>query len=257
LIDAVNGNPIANATVEVREGFNNYDGGVEVSTLTNATGDFRVELEQGYYTFTFAKEGYVRAHRNVSVSDNLTMEFTMAPMLQEEGALRIVLTWGATPSDLDSHFVKLYCNSDNSSDCQVAYHVAYYNMHPTDEAFLDRDDTTSYGPETITVYYVDSNATYRYYVHNYSYSYDTNSTSLSASQAMVTVYWGDHEWEFPVPQGQGNAWKVFEIVNGTLIPCTDNCLFGVHGSHDSLLGLYKLLPNDWDSIWFIDLPKKQ
>jgi len=257
VIDAVNGTPVANVTVEIREGFNNYDGSVIANAITNNDGRFQVQLEDGYYTFSFRRDGYVTSHRNISVSDDVTMDFALAPLLEGEG-IRIVLTWGANPRDLDSHLVKLHCDPGNSTSCQVDYHVAYYNMHPTEEADLDRDDVTSYGPETITIHYLDTNATYRYYVHNFSYGWQANSTSLSSSEATVTVYWLDGTVrEFHVPQGVGNAWKVFEIVNGELVPCTDNCLFGVNGSHDNRLGLYRLLPSASESYYFYRLPPKK
>ena len=51
--------------------------------------------------------------------------------------LRVVLTWGKTPDDLDSHMIFLAT-------------TLLENKTGTD-AELDVDDTDSYGPETITL----------------------------------------------------------------------------------------------------------
>ena len=65
--------------------------------------------------------------------------------------LRIVLTWGEYPWDLDSH---LY-GKDKLTDSDV-FHTCYwaknYYQGSTAIAKLDVDDTTSYGPETTTIY---------------------------------------------------------------------------------------------------------
>ena len=56
------------------------------------------------------------------------------------GQLRIVLTWGETPRDLDSHL-------DLPSGC----HVYYGRKQCNGEASLDTDVTDSFGPETINI----------------------------------------------------------------------------------------------------------
>jgi uncharacterized protein YfaP (DUF2135 family) len=73
---------------------------------------------------------------------------------------------------------------------------------------LDVDDTSSYGPETITVSSVED-GTYRYFVHNWSRN---SSSELSNSGATVKVYFGSSSeaaYTFYVPQGYGYYWNVF------------------------------------------------
>jgi len=124
------------------------------------------------------------------------------------------------------------------------------------DANLDTDDTSSYGPETVTINNLNSASTYRYYVHNYSNGSDHNDTNLKASNAKVEVYYGDQSKTFYVPNENGNAWKVFEIVNGEIVPCTTGCLFGVDGDTDSNLGLRKLERGSFDKRFFRNLPTK-
>ena len=128
------------------------------------------------------------------------MTYAISPVMKNLDGLRIVLNWGANPLDLDSHIV--YPNN----------HIYFENMKGTD-ALLDVDDTTSFGPETITIERKHDNERYVYAVHNYSEGSNPNSTSLSASQAKVFVYVGQTLIKtYYVPQNKvGNLWAVFAV----------------------------------------------
>ena len=80
---------------------------------------------------------------------------------------------------------------------------------------LDVDDTTSYGPETITLK-ADGSSPYYYYIHRYA-----GSGSLATSEAQVRIYQGSALiGTFNVPSdGDTNLdyWNVFAIKNGELI----------------------------------------
>ena len=168
----------------------------------------------------------------------------------EAGQVRIVLSWGENPSDLDSHLVRL---TNNVKD----YHVYFGDMRPANaDANLDTDDTSSYGPETTTINNLSSTSIYKYYVHDYSNGGNHNDEILKASGAKVDVYYGDQSKTFYVPNENGNAWKVFEIVNGEIVPCTSECVFGVDGSGDNNLGLRKLERSNLDKSYFRNLPSK-
>ena len=83
-------------------------------------------------------------------------------------------------------------------------------MDPADNASLDVDDTSSYGPETITI--TEMSGIYTYYVHDYSNKYEENNTQLAASGATINVYLGSGsmpEYTFYVPNGVGTSWHVF------------------------------------------------
>ncbi|RJP49241.1 MAG: hypothetical protein C4583_12945 [Anaerolineaceae bacterium] len=117
--------------------------------------------------------------------------------------LYFVLTWGSSPSDLDSH---LWLPP------ATPYHV-YFARRGSQTAFpfasLDRDDVNGYGPETIGIlsYYA---GTYKYAVYQYS-----SSGTLSASGAQVRVYrYGALIQTYNVPSGTGRWWYVLDV-NGS------------------------------------------
>ncbi|WP_457621845.1 carboxypeptidase regulatory-like domain-containing protein [Persephonella sp.] len=251
ILDALNSYGIANATIEFREGQNITSGEPITTIVTDASGFYSVELPAGVYTGLVKAEGYKSTGFTFVVIANETnnKDVSLSPVLQE-GEIRIVLTWGEFPSDLDSHLVKLV-------DDSVQYHVYYSNMSPTDEAFLDVDDTTSFGPETITIINPDSSAVYRYYVHDYTTYSGSDSMNLANSGATVKVYVGEDEYTFFVPNLPGTAWKVFEIVNGEIVPCIgDSCVFGVSGATDPLIGTLSV-SSSFDKDIFNNLPDKR
>lgn len=100
------------------------------------------------------------------------------------------------------------------------FHVYYSNKRGyyagTKVAELDLDDTSAYGPETVTITlkadYVEKGE-FRYSVHNFSAGNSATSDSLSASDAIVHVYIGNNlSRTFYVPQNKlGTVWHVFNI----------------------------------------------
>jgi uncharacterized protein YfaP (DUF2135 family) len=129
------------------------------------------------------------------------MTYAISPIMKDLDGLRIVLNWGAEPTDLDSHLE--YPNN----------HVYFQHKNGTD-VLLDVDDTNSFGPETITIERKRDGEYYVYSVQNYSYINDPHYlTGLSTSQAKVFVYVGQTLMKtYYVPQNEsGNVWVVFAI----------------------------------------------
>jgi hypothetical protein len=123
-----------------------------------------------------------------------------------EGSLRIVLTWGENPNDLDSHLTGPQTNGSR-------FHCYYRNQMPNEQVNLDVDDVTSYGPETITITTLMA-GTYRYSVHNYSERYlSSAATGIANSPARVAVYSSEGLIaEFIAPAATpGDTWRVFEL----------------------------------------------
>lgn len=116
----------------------------------------------------------------------------------------ITLSWGETPTDLDSHG----WTPDGTE--------VYFAAKGTVEAFpfmeLDVDDITSFGPEQISISQLLPGAT-SYAVHNYSDRCEENNVNLAASGATVQVVRdGEELATFTVPtDGVGVWWDVFEI----------------------------------------------
>ena len=179
---------------------------------TNSQGNYSIgQVPTGNQNVRATANGFTQLTEtgNVPANSTLTLNFSLSPTLAA-GEIRVVLTWGQNPTDLDSH---LWLPPSN------AYHV-YYNARgsctSSPWACLDVDDITSYGPETITIKQ-RYNGTYIYAVYNYS-----NSPSINSSQGVVRVY-GQSGLvaTFNVPaSGSGRWWYVFDLngSNGAITP---------------------------------------
>ncbi|POA29110.1 MULTISPECIES: tetratricopeptide repeat protein [unclassified Pseudomonas] len=128
------------------------------------------------------------------------MTYAVSPVMTNLDGLRVVLTWGATPRDLDSHMIFPGNN-------------IYFGSKQGTDAHLDVDDTTSYGPETITLEKKHYGESYVYAVHDFSNGGNPSSSELSNSQAKVFVYMGQSLVRtYYVPQNRsGNLWTVFRM----------------------------------------------
>ena len=84
-------------------------------------------------------------------------------------------------------------------------------------ARLGLDDTTSYGPETVTITLksdlIENGSVLKYSVHDFTNRGYSNSAVLSLSNAAVHVYAGNNLVEnYFVPKNKvGTVWHVFEI----------------------------------------------
>ena len=259
--DAVNGQAVSGAELEVRYAWNNPGEGEVVARMeTNSSGYYETEtwnilgiligLPAGNYTVHATCEGYADTDYNVVVlPDEIRtgMDFTMSPEMEGED-YRIVLSWGASPSDLDSHYNGL--TTDGYRD-----HV-YYSNKGGYTANLDRDDTSAYGPETITVTdFEDLADGFVYSVHNYSDRSSTSSTVLSNSGAIVEVYRGAELIRtYNVPTGRdGTVWHVFSINDAGRI--TDLNSFEYESSPSNVGASYVGTASNLAATLFVDVPK--
>ncbi len=215
--NAFTGNAEENVQLNFRSGLNTRQGTLVKTVTTNASGNYTVTLPTGYYTAEATKSGFVTAYFNLISIGGITtgnQNFSITPVVAGD-AYRIVLTWAETPADLDSHLTGPNTTGER-------FHVWYRNKNysgGSTNAQLDVDDTTSYGPETITLTNPVANEIYRYSVHNFTDRADSMNTRLSnVSRAKVTLYRGSTLLrEFTVPPGQtGTIWTVFELENNTI-----------------------------------------
>lgn len=201
--NALNGNPIKDAVVEIEDvGLYKTDHEGKVK--------FPRKIEEGGLTVRFQAEGYIPTDLTVEVIAGTIFNnrISVSPEMALE-YFRVIVDWGRNPDDLDAHFIK-----------EDEYHISYRNMKTADDgvAILDRDDTDKFGPETITVREIETDAAYEYWVKDYSNRDDDNSRRLSRSGAAVKVYGNGKLLEYiTVPDGQrGNKWHVFVIRNGKI-----------------------------------------
>lgn len=128
------------------------------------------------------------------------MTYALSPVMHSLDGMRVVLTWGETPADLDSHLV------------YTGNHI-YFSHQRGDDANLDVDDTTSFGPETITLERKHFGTSYVYAVNDYTHLGEPGSSALAASGAKVFVYVGESLVRtYNVPKNKvGNLWTVFRL----------------------------------------------
>lgn len=214
--DARTGYAVVGVTVYIRAGLNNIRGEILKTVTTDASGNYTVsDLAPGNYTAQIVDERELADESlrfgsltvAIKVLPNQTISNQNATVSNSAGleldGLRAVLTWGATPSDLDSH-MRIQLKNGNQA------HVYYSNKSGLNTS-LDVDDTDSYGPETVTVSSIGEGV-YTYYIHDYTNRNSSSSTALSNSGATVTIYLGGSmtpAYVLNVPAGRGNYWNVF------------------------------------------------
>ncbi len=202
--NALTGKPINDAIVNVNN---------EKEYETDFKGRIKIQLEEenGVFPLKFEHPEYITTELEFEIMAGTIWanQFSISPVLPM-GTIRIVLDWGPKPKDLDLHLVK-----------KESYHISYRKMKSASDnsAWLDRDDLTGYGPETITVKDVDERAEYVCYVKDFSNQSDKSSTELSESGANIKIYGEQNRLleQIRLPGNMGGIfWKVFTIERGQI-----------------------------------------
>ncbi len=219
IMNAITGDPAPNINLAIRQGRNNTSGPIIQTVVTDEYGEYEVELLGGNYTMEITAPGYISTIANLIALGGLTtyeQNGTISPEGVLDDGLRVVLSWGGNPDDLDSHYTGPAAEGGR-------FHVYYGDREFEDtnnEAYLDVDDTSSYGPETVTVIKRVDVGTYTYGVFNYTDYDEENNSNLANSDAIVRVYRGNVLIAtYNVPSNKvGNLWRVFEIRDGEIVP---------------------------------------
>ena len=219
VVNSLTGYGMEGVTLRFLPDWNSYTGddGLQGATVagtvvTESGGGYSIELPIGNYTAVATCEGFLSDAFNVIVQPGTTthQNGTITPQTTGDSYL-ITLTWGENPSDLDSHMVGTLGDGRR-------FHV-YYNDKTWTEGGetvceLDYDDTTSYGPEHVTLN-ASGDAPYYYFVYRYA-----GSGLVSTSGAKVTVHQGNvliAEYNVPTDQGGADYWNVFAIRDGRIL----------------------------------------
>jgi hypothetical protein len=211
-ITDVQGVGISGVTIKFRQGADSRDGDVVGTVVTDDEGYYTAYLAPGQYTGEMSGTGILKTYMYASsLSDRFNVK-------QNETAIRatgmdsvkIVLTWGVSPSDEDSHLEGP--TADGGRFHTWYADKIYQGGDGIRYADLDWDDTDSYGPETTTIYKLED-GNYRFYVHNYS-----GEAPLVGSGAKVEVYKGSSETAnntFTIPNDTSKTdagyWFVFDM----------------------------------------------
>ena len=125
-------------------------------------------------------------------------------------SIAVTLSWGANPSDLDTHLVA------------PDYHVDWTNLGSLSVfpfTSLDVDDTTGFGPEVLTISQFTTSGRYVYSVHHFA-----GSDTITTSPARVELNYNGETFIFAPPTGQTDGditWNVFEIIVGVDLNVSD------------------------------------
>lgn len=207
--DASTGSALEGAAIRVLDG----TGGEVAMGTSSSSGSFYVEAPPGTYSVSVSATGFITDVTEdvgiVSGGDTDLQQIVLS-RLQGEGETQMVLTWGETPSDLDSHLT----GPDGQGSTFHVYHGFRGSLTSTPFAFLDVDDTSGFGPETMTIAQ-QFEGTYCYYIYNFS-----GSPDISTSGASVDVMQNNAVVEtFSVPTDQTGAyWTVFSMSGSTITP---------------------------------------
>ena len=198
------GQPVANALVE-SEGVT-YSGSSRAYTTTD--GSFQIPIRKDGRATIIARAGTQLT--NTATAGPAVSNIALDPCLvttTSTGGFSIKLTWGASPSDLDS-----YLFTPNSY--RVSFRTAELgSLIALPFAQLDIDNQRSFGPEVVTITKL-MQGTYVYAVHNYSRSQNSVAPGITESPGRVDLSHSGSTSVFAPPAGEGSKrwWHVFNIV---------------------------------------------
>ena len=203
------GEPVSNARVK-SEGVD-YNG--TATAYTNALGEFRIPARIESLVLVSATKNGISTNTRSVPTGIAGSTYTMSSCLilgSTDSTATIKLTWGENPRDLDSHLT----GPSGGGEFHV-YYGSQGSLSAAPFANLDVDDTSSFGPEIITINQFE-NGTYTYYVRHFS-----GSANISASGARVELNVDGNISIFTPPAGatsSGDEWHVFELVvsNGSI-----------------------------------------
>jgi hypothetical protein len=206
VVDAQTGDPLAGVAIVL-------DGGGGAAS-SGGSGSFTIgSAPTGTYTLSASLEGYATSTGSVTIAADQTTETVIALVALSSGSgetIVVVLSWGSSPSDLDLHM-------SGPDGAGGRFHAYYNNKSPAGHVFLDLDDTSSFGPETMTISTSVDGAfvagEYRIWVHKFS-----STPAFNVSGATVTVFaLGAQLAQFPISGAPSeNAIDLWHVVDLTI-----------------------------------------
>ena len=253
--DARTGQALSGVTLEARAGVNNTTGQTISSTTTDSAGGYSLQTPPGTFTVVAKFSGYADGVIIVgNVQGTTTANLSLSPSGSND--IRIVLQWGATPSDLDSHLT-----GPDKANPGTRFHIYYASRGSlTADPFagLDVDNTSGFGPETITITQ-QSTGVYRYSVYDFTDGGETTGSQLAGSGAHVDLYInGVQVQQFFVPNQPGTLWTVFEL-NGSAVTPKNTMSFPTSDVNITAPGIGSDIRLDQASLWhdIVTHPKRR
>jgi hypothetical protein len=178
------------------------------SSVTDAAGNFTVAMKKSATAAFTGSKGADLLTNTVSKSSS-TANFSsttcliLAPIAN---SIKIKLTWGQNPNDLDSYLFTPRGDRINFSNRGSLSAAPFAN--------LDVDDTSSYGPEIVTINRLMV-GTYNYGIHLYS-----GAGTITTSPTQVEVNIGGNIRIFTPPAGEQSFYPYLAMFNLTV---ASNC----------------------------------
>ncbi|MFS1412515.1 tandem-95 repeat protein [Vibrio sp. 10N.286.49.B1] len=216
VLDAETSNPVSGAEITLADGAGN-----SYTTVTDDSGNYSVSgsiVNEG--TVTIEQEGSITTSFVVPAGEETNSGVTAISEVLDDADMRVVVTWGDEPRDLDNH-LWLYDQDSGQELDHIYYRDMSYTQESGDRVAQDVDDVNGNGPETITIpNYEDMNM--HYSVHNYSgRSWDVDGVE----DVQVQIFVGDTLIQSFTPDlpdnPEGDHWHVFDIVDGVIVPSHD------------------------------------
>ncbi|MBQ1784810.1 MAG: carboxypeptidase regulatory-like domain-containing protein [Gammaproteobacteria bacterium] len=191
------GQPVAGAQV-MGEG-QDYIG--RSTTSSDSLGNFSLPVRVSSSVLVNAIQGSQSNTRVVDSPESGTLAIPQCLGLQPAAAT-VRLSWGESPSDLDSHLL------GNVGGAGFELYYGNESVLVGDQLFnLDVDDTTSYGPEVVTMPGLPNGGSFHYVVHRYF-----GSGTIASSPARVELNLQGRTRVFTPPAGDADEyWHVFSI----------------------------------------------
>ncbi|MBU2072421.1 MAG: hypothetical protein KKE08_09905 [Gammaproteobacteria bacterium] len=179
-------------------------------TYSNSDGSFSIAVRPNSQVLLSVRDS--DGQSNTRIINVGSTDYDLANCLAvSPGTMTVSLTWGNNPRDLDTHF--LGPRTENSIDDR--FRIYFGNKEETVNnitMYLDRDDTTSYGPEVLTVPEFPVAGTYRYAVHHYS---GNGTVFQSPTRVEARVLGETYIFSPSVDEntdGALDSWVVFDVV---------------------------------------------
>jgi len=208
--------------VDIELNFN----GVRKTARTDAKGYYYIHsVKSGRNKVVGSKLEFITNDQEVSIEDaSIRLDIPLVKIKQTRDRLVVVLQWDAAPKDLDSQlltdkhhlYYKKLSSGFNSLD------AAGFN------AKLDTDNTTGFGPETVTIK-LKENSRETFSGQKYSYlvyKYSSERKKLKDSNGKISIFSnGERIKEFRVDQvsdSDSRLWHGFDInPDGTIVEIND------------------------------------
>jgi hypothetical protein len=192
------GAPAANVRIEA-EGIN-YSAISQVTT--NAAGLFTVTGRPSSRLLVSGRRGaFLTNAAQVDVGAVTAFNIATCLTVPSSNGATMRLTWGASPSDIDSHL--------RTPDGSHVFYSSKGSLTTLPFASLDVDNTIAFGPEVTTIRRPRVGI-YRFYVHNFSRSF---TPGMTGSPVRVELNYAGRPVVFTPPPGEGSAlwWHMFDL----------------------------------------------